>query len=408
MRIFFVYLFLEYKKSVKVLLKSAGSLLLMLCLIMGGAAAVSFLFFGNQMFKVIDVGVAIPEEETQTKAVVRFISAMDSVESICSFEYLPQDTAMEKLYDGEIQAVIVLPESLYDDMYTGQKGKISVYLPRQAPFQVQVFQELLSDGVSLLQTAEAGVLAARDMAESGFSKMKPNQVAESVSYTYIECALDREKLFDKNVYSPLGQMNLYQYYFAAAVSVLLLMSGLNYSFLYQRQSRAVEQKLQVLGLGAVKVSVAKVLVMANLSWILGTAAYLSGCLFSKWQKSYFIWFHKEILWWLVPVSIAAAVYFHIIFSVFGRGIQGTVFLLLTNALMILCAGVVIPSAYLPEAVGKVGQYFPLSFLHQYCMELFFASLSKEKLLLMAGWSLAGIGIGAIFSWHNTLYGTRYS
>ena len=218
MRIFFVYLFLEYKKSVRVLLKSAGSLLLMLCLIMGGAVAAGVLFFGAQMFQAIDVGVAIPEEETQTKAVARFLSAMDSVESICNFEYLSQAEAMEKLYEGEIQAVIVLPESLYDDMYNGQKGKISVYLPKQAPFQVQVFQELLSDGVSLLQTAEAGVLAARDMAESGYSKMKPNKAAESISYTYIECALNREKLFDKNVYSPLGQMNLYQYYFAAAVS----------------------------------------------------------------------------------------------------------------------------------------------------------------------------------------------
>ena len=401
MRIFFVYLFLEYKKSVRVLLKSAGSLLLMLCLIMGGAVAAGGLFFGAQMFQAIDVGVAIPEEETQTKAVARFLSAMDSVESICNFEYLSQAEAMEKLYEGEIQAVIVLPESLYDDMYNGQKGKISVYLPKQAPFQVQVFQELLSDGVSLLQTAEAGVLAARDMAESGYSKMKPNKAAESISYTYIECALNREKLFDKNVYSPLGQMNLYQYYFAAAVSVLLLMGGLNYSFLYQRKSRAVEQKLRLLGLGAVKVSVIKILVMANLSWILGTTAYLSGCLFSKWQKSYFIWFHKEILLWLVPASIGTAVYFHIVFSVFGRGMQGAVFLLLANALMILCAGVVIPSAYLPEPVGRIGQYLPLGFLHQYCIEMFFGSLSEGKLLLLAGWSLAGIGIGAIFSWDDT-------
>ena len=380
----------------------------MLCLIMGGAVAAGLLFFEAQMFKVVDVGVAIPEDETQAKAVVRFISAMDSVESVCNFEYLSQAGAMEKLYDGEIQAVIVLPESLYDDMYMGRKGKISVYLPKGASFQVQVFQELLSDGVSLLETAEAGVLAVRDMAEAGFSKMEPNKAAESISYSYIECALNREDLFDKNVYSPLGQMNLYQYYFAAAVSVLLLMSGLNYSFLYQRQSRAVEQKLRVLGLGAVKVSVIKILVMANLSWVLGTIAYLSGCLFSKWQKSYFLWFHKETLLWLVPAGFAAAVYFHIIFSVFGRGMQGTVFLLIANALMILSAGVVVPSIYLPGAVGQIGQYLPLGFLHQYCMELFFGSLGKEKLLLLAGWSLAGIGIGAIFSWHNTLYGTHYS
>ncbi len=371
MRIFLIYLFLEYKKSVKVLLKSAGSLLLMMGLIMASAIAVSHALFDSQMFQVIDVGVAVPEEETKTKAIVRFLSAMESVESICSFQYISQNEAMEKLYEGEVQAVIVLPESLYDDMYTGQKGKISVYLPEHPSFQVQVFRELLADGVSLLQTAEAGVLASRDMAQMGFSKMKPYEVAESVSYTYIKCALNRNELFDKNVYSPLGQMDLYQYYFAAAVSVLLLMSGLNYSFLYQGQSKAVEQKLRILGMGYWKVSVIKILIMANMSWILASAAYLAGCVFSKVQKFYFMWFHGEVLLWLLPVSIVMAVYFHVVFSILGKGMQGAVFLLLSNVLMIFGSGVVIPSAYLPEMVGRLGQYLPLSFLHQYCAELFF-------------------------------------
>ena len=396
-----VYFILEYKKSVKVLLKSAASLLFMAVLLLAGAVVLSHVFFSARMFQAIDVGVAVPEGEKETKAVVRFLSAMESVESVCNFQYFPRDEAMEKLYEGEVQAVIVLPESLYEDMYSGQKGRIFVYLPENPPFRVQVFRELLSDGLSLLMTAEAGALASSDMAEDGFSKMKPYEAANYISYAYIRCALERSKMFGKYVYSPLGQMELYPYYFAAAVSVLLLMSGLNYSFLYQRKSRAVEQKLRLLGLGAVKVSVIKILVMANLSWILGTTAYLSGCLFSKWQKSYFIWFHKEILLWLVPASIGTAVYFHIVFSVFGRGMQGAVFLLLANALMILCAGVVIPSAYLPEPVGRIGQYLPLGFLHQYCIEMFFGSLSEGKLLLLAGWSLAGIGIGAIFSWDDT-------
>ena len=117
-------------------------------------------------------------------------------------------------------------------------------------------------------------------------------------------------------------MDLYQYYFAAAVSVLLLMSGLNYSFLYQGNSRAVEQKLRVMGLGTVKASFIKILVMANASWLLAAASYLAGCLFSRWGKFDFIWFHGPALLLLIPVSIGAAVYFHAVYSVFGKGIAG--------------------------------------------------------------------------------------
>ena len=371
MRTFGVYLYLEYKRSVKVLLRSAGSLLLTLCLVTAAAAVISHAVFGARMFGVIDVGVSVPEEEKETRAVVRFLSAMESVESVCNFRYFPQEEALEKLYEGEIQAVIVLPESLYEDMYTGQKGGIKVYLPQNPPFRVQVFQELLSDGVSLLETAEAGVLAARDMAEAGFSEMKPYQAAEHISYAYLKCARDRQDIFEKNVYSPLGEMDLYQYYFAAAASLLLLMGGLNYSFLYQRQSRAVEQKLCVLGMGFARISSVKILVMANASWALGTAAYLSGCLFSKiWQMD-FLWFHGSVLLWRIPVSFAAAIYFHAVFSVFGKGMQGAVFLLSTNALMTLCSGIFIPLPYLPDIVGRIGKYLPLNYLHRYFAEIFF-------------------------------------
>lgn len=382
MRTFFIYLFLEYKKSAKVLLKSTVSLLLAAVLLLGAAAVLSHVFFGSRMFQAIDVGVAVPEGEKETKAVLRFLSAMESAESVCNFRYFPENEEKEKLYEGEVQAVIVLPESLYEDMYSGEKGRIAVYLPEDPPFRVQVFRELLADGVSLLTTAEAGVLAASDLAgadaiaygerdEIGFPKMKPYEAANFISYEYIQCALGRDNMFDEYVYSPLGQMDLYQYYFAAAVSVLLLMSGLNYSFLYQRNSRAVEQKLRVMGLGTVKVSLIKILVMANASWLLAVASYLAGCLFSRWGKFDFIWFHGSVLLLLIPVSIGAAFYFHAVYSVFGKGMQGAVFLLSVNAVMVLCSGVVIPLAYLPEAVRRVGQYLPLNFLRQYCAEVFF-------------------------------------
>ena len=382
MRTFFIYLFLEYKKSAKVLLKSTVSLLLAAVLLLGAAAVLSHVFFGSRMFQAIDVGVAVPEGEKETKAVLRFLSAMESAESVCNFRYFPENEAKEKLYEGEVQAVIVLPESLYEDMYSGEKGRIAVYLPEDPPFRVQVFRELLADGVSLLTTAEAGVLAASDLAgtdaiaygerdETGFPKMKPYEAANFISYEYIQCALGRDNMFDEYVYSPLGQMDLYQYYFATAASVLLLMSGLNYSFLYQGNSRAVEQKLRVMGLGTVKASFIKILVMANASWLLAVASYLAGCLFSRWGKFDFIWFHGSALLLLIPVSIGAAFYFHAVYSVFGKGMQGAVFLLSVNAVMVLCSGVVIPLAYLPEAVRRVGQYLPLNFLRQYCAEVFF-------------------------------------
>lgn len=408
MRTFFVYLLLEYKRSVKVLLKSAGSLLLMMLFTAAGVLAVSHVLLQSQIFRAIEVGVVIPEEETETRMVVQFISAMESVKSICSFCYMEEEEAEERLRTGEVQAVIALPERFYYDMYTEGKAHTVVSFPKETALNVQVFRELLMDGVSLLKTAEAGVFASKETAKTWQAQMDEYELANFISYIYIENAFQRGDIFQKNVCSPLGQMDLYQYYFAAATAVILLMSGLNMSFLYQKQSRAVEQKLGVLGLRRIRLAVIKVLVMGNVLWILGAFLYGMSCLACHLLGSSFIWFDQTVLLALIPACMGIAVYFHLVYSLFGKGIQGAVFLLSVNSLMLLCSGAVIPAAYLPELVGKAGAYLPLNFLNQYCADMIFGTVRTEQVLAMVCWSIAGIGIGAVFSWNNTLSGTNYN
>ena len=53
-----------------------------------------------------------PEDEAQTKMVAQFISAMDSVKSVCHFQYLNQDKAMASLEKGTLDAVLSLPEQM--------------------------------------------------------------------------------------------------------------------------------------------------------------------------------------------------------------------------------------------------------------------------------------------------------
>lgn len=100
----------------------------------------------------------------------------------------------------------------------------------------------MTDGVSLLRTAEAGVYAAYDTAQIYQTEISRDQIGDVISGPYIYEAFDRTSVFQKNVYSSLGKADLYQYYFSAAVLLLLLMMGVNYGYLYQKQSRAVEEK----------------------------------------------------------------------------------------------------------------------------------------------------------------------
>ncbi|MBO5460610.1 MAG: ABC transporter permease [Ruminococcus sp.] len=407
MRIFFDYLFLEYKKSLKVLLKSAVSLVLVLAVTCVSVIVLGYTMFQSQVFRAIDVAVVMPDDASELQMITQFMSAMDSVKSICRFNYMTQEEAMEDLHCGDVQAVISLPENLYEDIYSGDPAQITVYFPEETALNIETFRELLNDGVNMLQSAEAGVFAAKDTAKVYSAKMKQSKIAKLISYTYIECAFDRNEIFNKTVFSPFGEMDLYQYYIAAGMSVILLMWGVNFSFLYQKQSRSVEQKLKVMGLNACSLSLIKVLVMSGVMWILGVGGYSALCLISSLADLSLLWFEVSVLGWMWLAAAALAVYFHLVFSFFGKGFHGSVFILSVNILMILCSGAVIPSAYLPAWAATVGAYMPLNFLNQFCADMMFGTITGVEIAGIVFWILIVFGMGVFFLWKSISPGIRF-
>lgn len=145
--------------------------------------------------------------------------------------------------------MLSLPEQFYEDVDSGKNTPATIYFPEKASLNTRVFGELVTDGVSLLRTAEAGVYATYDTAQIYQAEISRDQIGDVISELYIYEAFDRTSVFQKNVYSSLGKADLCQYYFSAAVLLLLLMMGVNYGYLYQKQSRAVEDKIRIYGIG---------------------------------------------------------------------------------------------------------------------------------------------------------------
>lgn len=401
MRTFLIYFLLEYKKSIKVLLKSFGSTLMMLLLVIAGTVAVSHFVFQSRIFEPVKVGMVIDEEDDKVKLITKVVSAMESVESICEFVYVDETEAKELLAENKLVAAIVLPEDFYEDVDSGYNTPVKVYISKNATLNQKVFQELLSDGVSLLRTSESGVYATLKIGREYSAQLSQRKIGDVISEIYIEEAFYRDRIFSSNVCSALGEMDLHQYYFSSALVIFLLMSGLNYSFLYRKRTKAVEDKLKISGVGACQVSVIKVGIMANLLWLLGVLFYGVACVLSN--KLHLTWFSFDgwTVVYMIPLCFAIAAYFHMIYAISGKNGQGAVIVFAVNIFMILCSGAVIPIAYLPEIAGKIGKCLPLSFWNEYCAQTVFGQVSGEFLLVQLVIILVATGIGAAVSWKNT-------
>ena len=392
MRNLIVYLELEWKRSLKVLGKSAVSLLVILCITIGGVFGISYVLFHFQIFEPIQVAVVIPDTEEESKVIARFLAGMESVRNICRFEYMEEKQVRTAVWEGKAQAAVILPEDFYQDIYEGNPAKVILLFPEEMDLDTAIFRELLEDGVSMIRTAEAGVFAAMDTGKVYETEMESYEIAEFISYKYIGNAFRRGELFQESIYSPVGNLELSEFYAAAVLVVFLLMSGVNCGFLYKQESRAVEQRMYANGLGAVSQATVKIVAMAGMLWILSAGCYLSGI-------------DVTVFWKMIPLCFGIASYFSLMYVLAGRGMQGNLLLLCGNVLMIFCSGTVVPSAYLPRVVGSIGKWLPLNLFHEYSAQMLFGSIEVKLVLWMIIWGVAAGGIGGLITWkrHGTYY-----
>ena len=389
---------IELKKGWKVFLKSFISTLILLIALVLGLFFISFILYKSSVFSPVEVGVVLPEEDDNSKMVSQLISSMDSVKSICRFHYLDVDTALNQLEDGQLQGIIEIPESYFQD--TNKSTPILLYLPEDNSANVEVFGELVNTGVTMLQTAESGIYATYKVAKTNEISIERDEVGDVIIYLYMEFAFKRNQMFNQTIISSLGDMDVSQYYFASAMTIFLLLCGLNYGVFYGKQEKVVGQKLKLYGIGRLKLMLIKVTVMTIMLFGMELGIYLIGSVISNYLGKTFLEIDHISILSMIPLCFGIAGFFHLIYSVSQDGKQGTVLLLLMNFFMILGSGAIIPIAYLPEAIANIGKFLPLTFWNQLCANGFFGNMSVTVVLFAMGIGLVEIIVGELIACGN--------
>ena len=84
------------------------------------------------------------------------------------------------------------------------------------------------------------------------TEISRDQIGDVISGLYIYEAFDRTSVFQKNVYSSLGKADLYQYYFSAAVLLLLSDDGCQLWLSVSEAEPCCGGKIRIYGIGEEK------------------------------------------------------------------------------------------------------------------------------------------------------------
>lgn len=400
MKTWIAFFIVECKRTGKTLLKSIGSFCACLLLTAVLVAAFSAIMQNAQVFQKVNIGIAIPEGESISRLATQYISSMDSVRSVCDFYYLDEQESVEQLKQGTLQAVVVLPEGFYHDVQVGINPPAQIYFPKDAAQNTQVFEELVTAGVSFLQTAEAGVYAALDTASYYGIELQGAGLGDTIAYLFVNQMLKRDSVYSAKMLSTMGNLSVAEYYYAAGLVILLMMCGIQFGFLYGKRNRSVEDKLKIRGVGSLRQSVVKILVMTEFLYVTGLLYYFAGIGVAGWTKTYFVFYEGTTWYALLLLCLGIAIYFQVLYELSGSSSQAAVFVLAVNVITIIGAGVLIPEAYLGKEIAGISHFLPMKYWNVYAAGMLEGEISKDSVAGTVFFLLMGMAAGGFLSWGN--------
>lgn len=406
MKTWIAFFIVECKRTGKTLLKSIGSFCACLLLTAVLVAAFSAIMQNAQVFQKVNIGIAIPEGESISRLATQYISSMDSVRSVCDFYYLDEQESVEQLKQGTLQAVVVLPEGFYHDVQVGINPPAQIYFPKDAAQNTQVFEELVTAGVSFLQTAEAGVYAALDTASYYGVELQGAGLGDTIAYLFAHQMLKRDSVYSARMLSTMGNLSVAEYYYAAGLVILLMMCGIQFGFLYGKRNRSVEDKLKIRGVGSIRQSVVKILVMTEFLYVTGLLYYFAGIGVAGWTKTYFVFYQGTTWYALLLLCLGIAIYFHVLYELSGSSSQAAVFVFAVNVITIIGAGVLIPEAYLGKEIAGISHFLPMKYWNVYAAGMLEGELSKEAVTGTVFFLFVGMVAGMLLSWRNEKSGQQ--
>ena len=360
MKLIIFYLWLQVKKSFHVIRKSFFSLICVAGAVGIGACLLSVLFQNQTTFDKVRIGIVITDNSEDSKKLFQLVYAMESVNSICNFVYLEEEDMIKELQCGTVKAVLKISSDFYNDVNTGVNTPVQLFLNKEEQFETTIFHELIMNACSLIQITEAAIYSAGDVMAVYEADISISQMEDIFTQLYVTDILQRHDTFEQRVLSATGNLDLVQYYYVAMICIILLMFGLNFGFLYQKEEIEIFRILKREGISFYQFSFVKTIAIALQLWIFMVIWYSISCLVCYVIQNSVLYWDVKVLALLGIIAFSVASYFNVVYSWCSEFTKSGMILFVFNVAMFLVSGVILPVSYMPAIVEQMQMWSPLT------------------------------------------------
>ena len=367
------YLYIEIKKTISMFPRMLIQAVLLMLLI-GTIAFCGVKNMEREPLAVsVDIGVVVHEDNMMTRLALGYVENLETASQVCRFVQVSEEEGLRRLEQGEIAALIILPEELIEGIMDGRNPSVDILFPKNAELETMLLRELTESGAGLLQVAQAQIYGAYDTAvEYGLMEKLSVMETEIDSYN-LAFALDRLAVYGTEKVSATGKMSVMQYYASSGVVLFLLLSGMAVYPVMQREPRAFRKQLERQGTGSLwqefcqwlcgflcmgfLVCVACLLLKGAGMAAPETAEQISLSLTGGRSGNFGVKAGLSLL-----VMITVSTYIYLLYSMAGSKTGGVMLIFLLSVVMVYLSGGFIPSVFLSKTIQNVGGKLPTAYL----------------------------------------------
>ena len=351
-----VYLKLELKRALKKLPNLyAGAIVLFF--LMGTIALVSVqTLYQDERTGRIAAGVVLVQDDRVAAQVMAMLESLDSVGSICDFQYMTWEESQKALKKGTVYLVIEVPEGFVSDIISGTNTPLRLIFPQNAGIEAAVFGGLARAGARTLAASQAGIYAGGELCGSYQLGSLLSQLEADLNRIYLSYSLPREDYFRHFQVSATGDVDSLHFYAISACVLLLLFLAIPVSGYLSPWKPALRRKLYMAGIDPVIRVVARILGMSLLYCLILIPAGLAGVVMA-WLP---VW--NGMLPVLVLVGMAAASFTVCLYQLAANPLSGIMLLFLAGTGQHFMAGGFLPAVFLPAAFRSLEPVLPSAVL----------------------------------------------
>ncbi|RGZ01861.1 ABC transporter permease [Clostridium sp. AM58-1XD] len=358
----FTYCRMEFKRACRIFPVFMTGAIVLAALLGTIALLAGKVLYGEAAVGRVQTGVVLPENDAIARQAMTMLSSMDSVESICDFQYLDEETGRSMLESGQLSALLIVPNDFVQSIMNGTNRQVTVVLPENPGIEAKVLREITEAGTRTLKTAQAAIYAADEWLTVSGKQDMIKQTEGDLNRLYLKYALDREIYFKGHMISAAGDLTTAEHFVICGIIMFLILGGIPISGFFGRGRAVFYKKLKIMGIGdGISVAAEVLAVTCMYAAALFILAAAAGTVYPKlWELAGRAGLGGAAGTFFIVMAGAAMVV--AVYELCGSRMAGMMAVFWGGIVMMFLSGGIIPSAFLPEALRGAGAWMPASLM----------------------------------------------